>query len=116
MEEKAGLYHLVPEVCGTGTNLMGYSDDELKRISFSYLHGKVEDKAGYDIFSFFKKVPEAEGIYKGFVEFPNEIVFCTIFLWKANDTKGLQGLVVADNDIECFDDAKKKYENKDYFI
>jgi hypothetical protein len=114
--KEEGLYHLVPEVCGTGTNLMGYGEDELKRISFSYLHGELQDKAGYNIFSFFKEIPKEEGIYKGFVEFLNEIVYCTIFLWKANDIKGLQGLVVANDDIEYLDDAKTKFENKDYFI
>lgn len=116
MEDKSKLYHLVPEKCGTRTNLMGYKDDELKRISFSYLHGDLEHKAHYDIYSFYGDVPEGAGIYKGFVEFPDMKIDCTIFLWKCNEDKGLQGLVVANDDKEFFEDAKTKYEKKEYVI
>src|ERR1035437_1459991 len=114
MEDNSKTYHLVPEK--SGANLMGYKDDELKRISYSYLHGDLEDKAHYDIYSFYGDVPEGAGIYKGFVEFPDMKIDCTIFLWKCNEGKGLQGLVVANDDKEHFEDAKTKYEKEEYFI
>jgi hypothetical protein len=118
MEDNSKQYHLVPEISGNGTstNLMGYNDNELKRVNFSYLHGDLQEKANYDIFSFYGDIPTEEGIYKGFVEFPDVKIECTIFLWKCNEVKGLQGLVVANNDKESFEDAKTKYEKKEYFI
>lgn len=116
MKDNSKTYHLVPEKCGMGTNLMGYKDDDLKRISYSYLHGDLQHKANYDIFAFYGDVPEGAGIYKGFVEFPDIKIDCTIFLWKCNENKGLQGLVVANDDKESFEDAKIKYNKKEYCI
>jgi hypothetical protein len=117
MEDNSKKYHLVPEVCGTGTNLLGYKDEDLKRISYSYLHGDLEHKAHYDIYSFYGDVPQGAGIYNGFVEFPDMKIDCTIFLWKSDcGSKGLQGLVVANDDKESFEDAKAKYEKEEYFI
>ena len=92
------------------SKMFGYNE------SYFYLHGNLENKAHYDIFSFYGNVPERAGIYKGFVEFPDMKIDCTIFLWKCNENKGLQGLVVANNDKESFEDAKTKYEKEEYFI
>ena len=100
---------------------MGYPIGEVKRMSWTYLHGKLEKKAcehdGYDIFGFKGDMPDVEGIYKGFVEYPDEKIACTIFAWPDSSFKEkLQGLVVADDDEKSFADAENKYNLKESHI
>jgi len=110
-------YHLVPfKLSGSG-NIMSYKHNTVKRLSWTYLHGNLEEKAcehdGYDIYGIKGDMPNSEGIHKGYVEYPDGKIDCTIFLWEDPCLKEkLMGLVVANDDKKSFNDAKSKYEKK----
>ncbi len=115
-------YHLVPECLGDCNNIMGYDSERVKRISYVYLHGALEDKAcefgGYDIFGFLDDVPEeVTGIYNGFVEYPDKRIDCTIFLWKDTMRPGsIHGLVVSKYDIKSYNYVIRKFSEKAFSI
>jgi len=111
-------YHLVPECQSSIDNIMGYEPDSIEGIYYTYLHGILESKAcehgGYDLYGFLGDVPAKEtAILKGFVEYPDEKIDCTIFLWKDTTAQSrMHGLVVANDDEEHYQYAKKKFEEK----
>lgn len=78
-----------------------------KRIPFTYLHGKLQNDNGYDIFSIAEPAPTEEGIYPCLVG----KVKATFYLWKTSygDT---HGLVVANDDFESIEYAEKCYKEK----
>lgn len=111
------VYHIIPEMSNGDAIVNHYDESKLIRSSFVYLHGDLQNKAGYDIFSFLDEKPEEEGIYDTIVEFPDMKVLAKAFLWKAKiGGKGLQGLVVSVDDEMCMKDAENKYNNKEYCI
>lgn len=100
-----------------------------KHIPFTFLHGKLEEDAGYDVFSLscyedifvgakiistsFDESSIAQGIYP--CTFNDKE--CTLFLWDVEEcgiTK--KGLVAYNDDLSAFEYAKKCYENKERFI
>jgi hypothetical protein len=113
---------IVPESLDGGY-LGGYSQRDVVRASFSYLHGDLESMVGYDIFSILKFdlldneiddrwVSEGlkEGIYQGRC-LGKEV---TYFRWK--NGRRSSGLVVLNTDKESYQDALKKYKEKADFI
>jgi|LakMenE18May11ns_1017448.scaffolds.fasta_scaffold9607595_3 hypothetical protein len=97
----------------------GAKYEDVVRASWCYLHGELEEKNGYDIFSLLKSelTPEeiderwlsdklGDGIYSC-------ICFdkpCTFFRW--SNGRRFCGLVVADSDIEFYNYAMKCYKKK----
>lgn len=114
MEDKK--YTIIPCKCGGGYQT-DIAEDRLIRSSFSYLHGSLETLAGYDVYMFVDEAPIVEGIYPVVVILSGEKIESTAFLWEDKTrTKGLQGLVVANTDLEYYEDAKDKFDRKQYFI
>lgn len=100
-----------------GEPLVYFDEKRLKRLYWSYLHGELEEVAGYDIYMFVDKIPKKEGIYDVNVLYPDKQIESTLFLWESNvGSKGLQGLLVSKNDKDSFEDARNKYESKQYCI
>lgn len=99
-----------------------YSDVEnVGRIAYCYLHGKLQDIAGYDCFGFQNSGLESsdagyikpnsleDGIYD--CEFESKP--CTFFYWKNHKFPGGQrGLVVFNDDEESFKYAEECFKNK----
>lgn len=76
------------------------------RISGTYLHGELQDKAGFDIFSFVGQLPTCTGIYP--VKVLHFNLDATLYIW--NDHNGvIHGLVVENDDAEGIDFAIKRY-------
>jgi hypothetical protein len=109
-------YKAVSYKCGESGTIVPMDQNRVFRLGFTYLHGKLENKAGYDIFGFVDAVPNEEGMFDVMVMFPDVEIKSTLFLWKCNETKGFQGLCVDNNDIEHFEDAKDKFTKKEYCI
>lgn len=92
------------------------------RISYCYLHGKIQDDAGYDCFgfqNFIKDLSRVEGyiqpgtIEDGIYECEFKDKPCTFFYWNSNDTMGRhRGLVVYNDDTEAYNYAKDCYNKK----
>ena len=110
-------YHLVPESRTSCEFMLAYEQERVERIPFVYLHGDLQRKAesfdGWDIFGFLDEKPESEGVYHGFIEYPDGKIACTIFMWKwASGREEFHGLVVADDDKEFYEHAKKCFKEK----
>jgi len=91
------------------------------RLSFTYLHHKLEDDAGHDVYYFYecslpKRYPDSQVIDDSLVE---DGLYqcgyngkkCTLFFWH-DIRKSPHGLVVYDDDQIAVKDAWKKYEEK----
>jgi hypothetical protein len=91
---------------------------------FGYLHGSLEKEAqkfnGWDIPDFVEEPPKAPGIYHATVLFPDNVeVPATFFVWYPDgNKKGLymNGLIVANDDLEMFDNAYGKFKAEVYCI
>jgi hypothetical protein len=100
-EPIVSLKYILPEPC-------------LKRISYTYLHGKLSRKAGYDIFMFLDNVPTEAGIYLVDVIFPDGEVEALLCLWKRRDE--FAGLCVALTDNDGILYAIEKFREKSMAI
>jgi len=99
----------------------------VRRISYCYLHGQLQDDAGYDIFGFLdfpaeikkdelngERYIDAEMIKEGIYPCEFERKPCTFFYWlEPSRPGGHGGLVVYDDDIESYEYAKECYESKE---
>lgn len=97
----------------------------VRRISYCYLHGALQNEVDYDIFGFldFIDVPIDKDSGEYYIE-PNAIedgIYpcefegnpCTFFYWKGKfSTPNHRGLVVYDNDEDSYKYAKECYEKK----
>ena len=101
-----------------------YSEDELVRPSYCYLHGELENLVGYDVFYLLKadlssqEIDESwlseeftEGVHP--VEFNSQA--CTFFYWKCRILRP-HGLVVLNSDAEAYQDAFNKFTMKSVHI
>lgn len=112
---------IVPESL-EGT-IEGYKDEDCIRASWCYLHGQLESKNGYDIFSLLKSeiLPEHQDdkwLSYSFPEGEYECICfnqpCTFFYWTRRGHGG--GLVVFNSDKELYEDAKAKFERRETCI
>jgi hypothetical protein len=79
------------------------------RVTGTYLHGILQDKAQFDIFAFVNFVPNSTGIYPAKVLTLSENA--TLFLWvDKNDM--VHGLVVDNDDKESVEYATKCYNER----
>lgn len=86
--------------------------EKLKCIAGTFLHGKLEDDAEYDIFSFLMSDPNYViplGVHKCFYkEKP-----CLFYYWKAQTERSFgRGLVVYADDNESIEYARNCYKTK----
>ncbi len=83
--------------------------------SFVYLHGKLEDKNGFDLVEYIDPLPCEDGEYDAEVQFANrERLSCRLYFWHAN---GMQkGLVVLPDDEEAAIYAEKCLKDKAEFL
>ena len=96
------MVHIIAErICGTT-----FVPDLMRDYAtWQYLHGMLQDRVGYDKFSYLlDNRPAEDGVYqaKVFVS-PTEVVDSVLYLWTITDYRGRQrerGLVVAWNDQE----------------
>lgn len=88
-----------------------YEAIKKQRVHWSYLHGKIETDAGFDIFGIKERIPTKDGIYKCVFEKKE----CTMFLWNRMGSSP-SGLVVYNDDKNAYEDAENKYKNKEMFI
>ena len=96
-----------------------HKEEDVVRASYCYLHGELEVKNGYDIFSMLKLELSPEQIDNRWVSDKlGECVYpvtcmgqeCTFFRWW--NGRHFSGLVVLNSDTEYYEDAKEKYESK----
>ena len=121
MEEK--VYTIVPETIEH--HYMGnYEDKDVVRPSYCYLHGKLEELVGYDIFGMLKAelLPEQINEYNNLSEKFEEGIYpcicmgkpCTFFRWKTEEHhRSYAGLVVLDYDLKAYEYAFKSYYNNE---
>lgn len=76
-----------------------------------YLHGALCDMNEFDL-CHVKTLPDNDGIYNCIVSTDDGHIPATFFFWKGQAPFELRGLVVAKDDIEGNEDAKKKYNNR----
>ncbi len=102
----------------------------IRRISYCYLHGNLQNDAGYDIFGFLDfiadvPVDKIDGEYyiePGIIEdgiYPCEFEgkACTFFYWNNKQRPGGHGgLVVYNDDKDAYEEAKECYNNKTIFL
>jgi hypothetical protein len=86
--------------------------DIKKRYRGTYLHGQLEDKKGYDIFSFERKQQFKEGIHE--IKIDGED--CSFFLWKSGKLYDWRGFLILSKDQEARKHALKHYLNKTSFL
>ena len=79
------------------------------RIPQTYMHGELQEKAGYDIFAFVGECPKAVGVYP--VKVLKFDVDATLYLWKDNSQQ-VHGLVVENSDTESVQYAVKCYNDR----
>lgn len=101
-------FHLIPEKV-SGEYWAEYPEKRLKRVSYTYLHAGLQDKAGYDCYSFLDEMPIKDGIMRGFVEYAkDDIVECILFFWEHFDPNiKFHGLVL---------DVDAEYEDLEYAL
>ena len=102
-----------------------------KKITINvYLHGTVENKAGFDIPMFLEGDYVEEGIHDVEVLLSNETIKCKMYLWNYvtknvtsnidggyyGDWTAIQGLIVDINDTSGIEDAELKYKDKPEFF
>ena len=95
------------------------------RISWTYLHGKLESDAGYDcygvlncVFPVREDIPQLVDRTKmetGIYPCQYQDKPCTLYFWKCTYLDP-HGLVVYDDDVDAVAYAKKKYDEKSTFI
>lgn len=109
------VHHLIinPE------NKEGVSVDETspsKRIAGTYLHGLLQSRNGYDIFSIIGTLPTSIGIYPakvlGRADNDNE---CTLFLWVCSSNR-THGLVVLNRETSAMQYALEVYTKRSITI
>jgi hypothetical protein len=91
---------------------------------FGYLHGRLQTEAqkfdGWDIPDFVEEPPKAPGIYQAKVLFPDNVeVPATFFVWHPDTnpkSSYMNGLIVANDDLEMFDNAYGKFNARVYCI
>lgn len=110
-------YKAVPQYIAEARFFLDVPDERLKRVSYVYLHGELEDMAvergGYDIFSFMDGAPKKDGMYPCDVYMSeDEIIESTLFFWKDGSCMGQHGLIVKNDDTESFEYAKSKYSKR----
>lgn len=115
------IYTIVPDTID-GNYIGDYKHEDVVRASWCYLHGDLEDKVGYDIFSMLRAELKPEQIDEKWLsdEFPGGIYQCvcmgepcTFFRWK---TDKWRGLVVLNSDKESYEYASKCYEEREWSI
>ena len=91
----------------------GYRDEksaeETRRISGTYLHGKLQSDNEFDIFGIVGEAPKYAGIYPCDVLGIDEN--CTFYFWIGVDNRP-HGLVVANSDIDAVMYAEKEFNKK----
>ena len=87
--------------------------EKYKRLKDIYLHGKLEDFARFDLCATKKntQLPTKEGIYDIQVLIKKQYIPSKLYFWYSSE--GPCGLVIADDDMESNEFAKKSYDNKD---
>jgi hypothetical protein len=107
-----------------GTIYKNYSEDELVRPSYCYLHGELENLVGYDCFYLYKADLSSQEIDESWLseKFPEgahpaefESQACTFFYWKCRILRP-HGLVVLNSDTEAYQDAFNKFTMKSVHI
>lgn len=84
----------------------------VNRIPFTYLHGKLEDDIGYDVFFYFGKEITKSGIYECFLDNKK----CIFYVWDVKGSNRFKGLVCYADDVESIEYAFKCYKDKEYSI
>ena len=90
-----------------------YDENDSSSIAFSYLHGDLEEKAGYDKFVFIGEIP-TDGVHPATVMFSNGDVDSLVYIWTIEEggTNERRGLVVRKGDTVAMEDAQRKYDTK----
>ena len=89
--------------------------NDKKRYKGTYLHGKMEQDYGYDIFSFERKQKFETGVHE--IEINGKD--CTFFLWRPDEFKGVygwRGFLIYANDSEARKHALFNYNKKSCMI
>lgn len=89
------------------------SNKELTRITWTYLHGKLETEIGYDVY-YIENCTLTLPLSKGVYELSHNGIKCLLYFWKTSLTDC--GLVVYENDIKSNTYAKIKYDENSLFI
>jgi hypothetical protein len=94
------------------------------RLSYTYLHGKLEEDCRYDLYNIAKENSFGFKEKDGIVEPDKEMTGlypclykdkdCTLFLWVVNNM--FRGLVVYNDDVEGYKFAMDKYMKKEKTI
>lgn len=75
----------------------GINDTEHPVTGYIYLHGELQDEAGFDL-CHIDQLPEKEGIYDCEVILPNhDTRQCKLYYWKSRRRKIDRGLIVLAN-------------------
>ncbi len=103
-------------------NIIPYTEKfeniESARVSWSYLHGQLEDDAGYDCFGV-QGVDEVDGkaiLKEGIYSCSFNDKECTLYYWCCSGIEGHKGLAVYNDDEKSVKYAKKCFDNKESFI
>jgi hypothetical protein len=102
------------------TNQDNYNELKPKRISYTYLHGKLEKDAGFDCYGIINSDLEVEEDGDDYVN-TNKLEAgkypclykgkqCTLYFWKNNMNN--RGLVVYNDDLASVKYAKECFEKK----
>ncbi len=110
------MWQIIPE------NKPGLDFPTFKKLSFTYLHGKLQDDAGYDIYLFDNCELETDGVF--FIDhkkmedgkYPCQYNDkpCTLYFWHDKSERP-HGLVVYDDDLEFVEEAESKLTEKPFF-
>jgi len=91
-----------------------------RRLNFTYIHGELQEKNGYDIYHLdnceelackseneycIDPLSVEEGVYRCTSNGDK----CLLFYWFTNDTPGQKGLIVLESNLEDIIDASNKY-------
>lgn len=86
-----------------------------------YLHGKIEDLAGFDIpiwldGDFVEDF--SDGVHDCEVILSDDSYMCKLYCWRPLDEGRcrINGLIVLPDDLEWVNDAEYKYINKEFFL
>lgn len=93
-------------------------EENTVRLSFTYLHGKLEEDCKYDCYDL-ADCPSLnkETLVKGMYPCHYKGNPCTLFYWKRRHNDAINGgLVVYNDDTEAFEYAKKCYDNNETAI